>query len=241
MSSVGLALRPERYDALAVEHIPSKYWLRESELYASKWWDYRPMHPMQATYLFVDAYKRAYKAAYARRSDTEYAKWLKVFAKDDFLEGAASTRTALWLARQQADEIGCSYDFFCTRAMHYAERRDWAMLPRPQAMYSNKPMYQSDLTIAQHVERLWAEKVKTELMYSTDAFYQAENFVNNIHQREHQRMLIGRIQHNPNRAMLVADLVYEQRVLLPEVVESALPGGKQLLERAKSFIVEHTE
>lgn len=237
MSSVGLALRPERYDALAVENIPSKYWLRESELFGSKWWDYRIMHPMQATYYFVDAYKRAYKVAYGRRQDTEASQWLKVFAKDDFLEGAASTRTALWLARQQADEIGCPYNFFCSRAMHYAERRDWAMLPRPQAMYSNKPMYQSDMTIAQVVEREWETKCKTELTYSTADFYLTDNFVNNVHQRQHQRMLIERISNNPSKVMMIANLVYEQQILLEAVVKEALPDGSDLLERAKAYIV----
>lgn len=237
MSNVGLALRPERYDALAVEHIPPQYWQSESELFATKWWDYRIMHPMQATYHFVSAYKRAYKAAYGRRQDTEASQWLRVFAKDDFLEGAASTRTALWLARQKADEIGCTYDFFCGRAMYYAERRDWAMLPRPQAMYSNKPMYQSDMTIAQVVERTWEKRCKDELMYSTADFYRSANFVNNIHQRQHQAMLIERIRNNPNKAMLVASLVYDQQVLMERVVESSLPDGSSLLERAKVYIV----
>jgi uncharacterized protein YqcC (DUF446 family) len=237
MSSVGLALRPERYDALTVENIPPKYWSAESELYQSKWWDYRIMHPMQATYHFVDAYKRAYKAAYARRSDSEGAKWLRVFAKEDFLEGASSTRTALWLARQQADEIGCGYDFFCTRAMHYAERRDWTMLPRPQAMYSNKSMFADDLTIAQHVERLWQQKCGTEIMYSTNEFYRVEHFVNNIHQRQHQRMLLDYIVKTPNKVLMLSTFIYEQRLLDEALVETALPNGSALIERARALFV----
>jgi hypothetical protein len=237
MSSVGLALRPGRYDALTVENIPSKYWQREPELYEGKWWDYRMMHPMQATYHFVDAYKRAYKAAFARRSDSEGAKWLKVFAKDDFLEGASSTRTALWLARQQADEIGCPYDFFCTRAMHYAERRDWAMLPRPQAMYSIKPMFDNDLTIAQHVERLWASKCSTELMHSGSDFYKTDHFINNIHQRQHRRMLMEYLIRVPNKALMLSTLVYEQQLLDEATVISTLPGGNALLERAKALFM----
>jgi hypothetical protein len=237
MSSVGLALRPERYDALAIEYIPAKYWLNESALFGSKWWDYRMMHPMQATYHFVQAYKQAYKRAYSRRADSETAHWLKVFRHDDFLEGAASTRTAFWLARQQADEIGCPYDFFCTRAMHYAERRDWAMLPRPQAMYSIKPMFKDDLTIAQHVERLWAEKCRTELMHSTADFYHTTEFVNNVHQRQHQRMLLTYLRNAPNRVLMLASLVYGQCVLSEQAVASALPDGSELLQRAKSYSV----
>lgn len=237
MSSVGLALRPERYDALTVEHIPTQYWLRESELYAGKWWDYRPMHPLQATYHFVAAYKRAYQAAYARRADTESAKWLKVFAHDDFLEGAASTRTALWLARQKADEIGCPYDFFCTRAMHYAERRDWSMLPRPQAMYSNKPMYSDDLTISQAVERLWAKKCQAEFVYSTDEFYKQGEFVNNIHQRQHRQHLLARLRTDPNRTILTSSLIYDQGLLDEAAVIDTLPDGNALVERAKALSV----
>lgn len=237
MSSVGLALRPERYDALAVEHIPAKYWASESELYGCKWWDYRPMHPMQATYHFVEAYKEAYKRAYSRRHDSEYAKWLKVFSREDFLEGAPSTRTALWLARQKADEIGCPYSYFCSKAMHYAERRDWAMLPRPQAMYSIKPMFESDLTIAQYVEREWQEKCRTEFLHSEAEFYRTDNYTDNIHQRQHQRMLIGRLCTMPNKLILLADLVYAQRLLSEATVSAALPDGSDLLERAKLYVV----
>lgn len=237
MSHAGLALRPERYDMLTVEHIPAKYWQSESSLYESKWWDYRPMHPMQATYHFVAAYKDAYKRAYARRHDSEYAKWLKVFAKDDFLEGASSTRTALWLARQKADEIGCPYSYFCSKAMHYAERRDWAMLPRPQAMYSIKPMFDSDLTIAQYVERQWQEKCRTEFVYATGEFYRADAFVNNIHQRQHQRMLLRHLENAPNKILLLADLLYSQKLLNEDVVIASLPSGSDLVERAKMYAV----
>lgn len=237
MSSVGLALTPQRYDALTVEHIPAKYWARESELYKGKWWDYRIMHPLQATYHFVQAYRAAYKVAYARRTDSEAAKWIRVFQHDDFLEGAPSTRTALWLARQQADEIGCPYTFFCNRAMHYAERRDWAMLPRPQAMYSTRPMYQSDLTIAQYVERQWQERCRVEIMHAESDFYRVENFVNNVHQRQHQRMLIERVRHLPQRVTLIGSFVYDQRLLLEEFVCELLPDGNELLARAKSLFV----
>lgn len=237
MTSVGLALKPERYDALAVEFIPPQYWTPESELFASKWWDYRTMHPMQATYHFVDAYKRAYKRAYSRRQDSEHAKWLKVFAHDDFTEGAASTRTALWLARQRADKIGCSYDFFCSLAMHYAERRDWTMLPRPQAMYSDKPMFEGDHTISDVVQAAWAKKQQTELMYSTQEFYRVENYCQNPHQRDHQRMLLKRLGSSPNRAPLVATLVFEHRVVFEDAVKQAITDGELLIKRAQRYIV----
>lgn len=235
MAAVGLALHPERYDALTVECIPERYWRGESKLYKSKWWDYRPMHPMKATYHFVEAYKSAYKRAFSRRADSEAARFLKVFAHDDFLEGAASTRTALWLARQAADEIGCPYDFFCARAMHYAERRDWAMLPRPQAMYSTKPMYESDMTIRQHVEKCWIQKCKDEVMYSRDDFYHFDSFVNNAHQREHQRFLVERLATAPNAPILAAHLMFDAKVLHPSFVETALPDGSTLVERAKNY------
>lgn len=237
MSTIGLALRPERYDALTVEHIPPKYWLKESALCKSKWWDYKIMHPMQATYHFVAAYKEAYKAAYGRREDTEQSRWLKVFAKEDFLEGAASTRTALWLARQKADEIGCPYSFFCSRAMHYAERRDWTMLPRPQALYSDSPMFESDKTIAQVVEAAWHEKNKIEVVYSTDDFYKIDNYVLNIHQRQHQLALLERVRTAPNKALLLSSLIFEHRLLFEEVVIQTLPGGNALVERAKDYFV----
>lgn len=235
VTPVGLALRPERYDSLTVQHIPAKYWISESQRFAGKWWDYRIMHPMQATYHFANAYKIAYQRAMAQRDDWERAQHLIGLRHDDFLDCAASTRTALWIARQAADQVGCPYSFYCSNAMQYAQRRDWQNLPRPQALYSQAPMFEQDLSIIDYITQRWTQRCKDELQYSREPFYRVEHFASNPHQIEHQRMLLKFVKSRASKSILLATLVYEDQVLSEAVVKAAFEDGGNLLLAAEKY------
>lgn len=155
------------YDKLVINKISPERTSPEPELYQLKWWDYRLMHPAQATYFFTDAYVKAARDYYARNLDSETAAFRKPFSgKDIFIDQptplgkrglplkskallkrlnvTVKTLNALWKARQQADRMGIPYDLYCQFAMQYAEKHMWKHALLPSHLYITKAV-QSDL------------------------------------------------------------------------------------------------
>src|SRR5690554_2626742 len=129
--TVGLNLTALEYDTLACQHIRPDLLQLEAGLYQTKWWDYRIMHPMEATYHFAQAYVQAVKAAVRKRIDLYVSINCKPLKDQDFLKCSRHVITGLWKARQEADRHGIPYDFWCSKAMKYAQDRDWRYLPKP--------------------------------------------------------------------------------------------------------------
>ena len=111
----------------------------ETELFSTKWFDYRNMHPLVATCLFSEIYK------------VEYARIMLTHGRDDFQRAPFRTglkrvayqdhgmgvKTSLWRARQFADKYCCSYDYYISTMLSVAAQRLWANLPRPQHLWQD--------------------------------------------------------------------------------------------------------
>lgn len=150
------------YDALAISSIKPDLCDEEPDLYLTKWWDYRLLHPTQSTYLFADAYIAASRVYAKRNLDLEYGKVFKpypgkdLFAKKELLytptgkvkqksgrdayspAASKTTISGLWRARQMADRYGIPYRFYCESAIEYTEKGIWHRLPSPSHLYSTK-------------------------------------------------------------------------------------------------------
>ncbi len=105
--------------------LPGDWTEPERWLMTSKWFDYRFMHPVQATYLFTDAYRRVYKQMYATTFDRDRADYVKgIKAEDPFdLSKRNTDRAGLWKARQMADGLCMPYDLYIGIAMHWSLRK----------------------------------------------------------------------------------------------------------------------
>lgn len=194
----------------------------ESSLYQTKWWDYRPLHPLAATYRFTLAYHDAYVRAYAKRKDVNAAKFVNPLKENNFLRGSTQAVTGFWRARQFADRLGTPYDFYCTRAMEYAAVCDWPYLPQPHILYSSKSKNQHGSMLEFIVEK-WDKAQESRIFTAESDFYRVENFIGNIHQIEHQRHLVRCLEKYRGNKVHLADLwVNEQKILLGEVVEQKL-------------------
>ncbi len=132
-------MSPAQWDREVLRHIPLKSRLEEAELYLTKWWDYRPLHPAHATTLFAQAYGEAWRRAFVRRRGSEQDHWrlistpFRTMDWNPFMEVQARAR-AFWKARRYCDEAGMPYDFYCYQFMDKAENY-FEDLPRPQEMY----------------------------------------------------------------------------------------------------------
>lgn len=128
-----------QWDRDVIRKIPLKQRQDEAELYQTKWWDYRPIHPGHATALFAQAYGQAWRQAYDRRDGEDSERWDLVSYPfldrnwNPFIEAQARAR-GYWKARRYCDEAGMPYEFYCQQFFSKAEDY-FEDLPRPQEMY----------------------------------------------------------------------------------------------------------
>ena len=128
-----------QWDREVLRHIPPHHRSEEAELYLSKWWDYRPLHPAHATTLFAHAYGKAWRQAHDRRNGCNSERWDLVSYPfigrewNPFIQAQARAR-GFWKARRYCDEAGMPYDFYCQQFFDKAEDY-FDELPRPQQMY----------------------------------------------------------------------------------------------------------
>lgn len=236
MEIVGTNLTRQAYEALAIRYVKPALFKGESDLYATKWWDYRPWHPLQATYHFAHAYKLAMRRAIMQRTDLYRGLNAKGLAHEDFLQCSPATITGMWKARQVADGIGCPYDFYCSQAMKYAQKRDWQYLPSPQQLYPKAPKFADDIGMVDEIILAWRDRTVTRIVSAESSFFQADAYIGNQHQIEHQAHLVQALRNHPHKCLLLASMVYEQKILLPEVAEKAF--GNDTLRAARRFVDE---
>lgn len=192
----------------------------EAQLYDSKWWDYKMLHPLEATEKFVEAYVKARQAAFSRRIDKFRAPYVKVLEREHFLECKKNVITGFWRSRRKVDEVGIPYDFWCTHAIKYAERRDWKNMPHPWQLTGTKPKFEDDISMSDYVISQWLESTRTRFHYSTHDYYKSENYRSTPHQSKHQIAILRHIMSKPKslQTMLIADFAITERLLNHDAV-----------------------
>lgn len=135
---VGQGLDVSIYDAIATLRVQPALLKQERALLDTKWWDYRLLHPTEATYCFIGTYSRIFKEAYARDIDWSEAtkRTVQGYRYPDQLKHAPKGHVTMWWkARQAADAIGARYSVFIRSIFSYAKDQGWPEYPRPQHLY----------------------------------------------------------------------------------------------------------
>ena len=157
----------DHYEILTINNIPKKDRKNESELMQTKWFDYRIMHPMYATYYFYHLYVKAYQAFWRKSINSESASFIFPFkgeARLDFLK--AREKLSIWRLRQSADMLGIRYEFFLTTAfnkMHRMQAGGRVIAPRP-AMF-NKEEFLAEILLS------WEEMQRTSLQTACSPYF----------------------------------------------------------------------
>lgn len=177
--------------------IKSEWLAVEAALYRGKWFDYRFLNPVQATYIYAHEYVKAYRQAFRTNMDYARAEFVKPLDIERlFVEPAAPSRFAdeteekwqkrlkehakkvkshklrtsgIWRGRQVADAMGMPYKVYLELAFHWALRY-WqqANLPRPQQLYSDLIVDRATID--------WETRQKDEFFYSTLPQYGNYNY-----------------------------------------------------------------
>lgn len=236
----------------------------EAALYRGKWFDYRFLNPVQATYLYAHQFVKAYRQAFATNIDGAAAKHVrpldveKLFvepeqAQDEtpknFRKRVASHRmrtAGIWRGRMVADAMGMPYDVYLELAFHWTLRY-WQQrhLPRPSQLYSDLVVDRATIE--------WDARQQDQLFYSTlpqyrnEAFAEASELIANndrfegtvLHsQNQHHEWILDQcLGERSNGLALLAQVVFRDRVLPIEKVRARLDDHR--FERFLSF--QHNE
>lgn len=207
----GLGLAPEKYDVLMAKHADKKMRAIEADLMTSKWFDYRFLHPVAATYLYAYHYKEQYKAAFGRYFDARQVHRAKTLKKhyDLFLNSAADI-TAIWRGRQAADALGVPYNLYIRWAidarMNYWQR---GSLPLASHLYSQ--------LVTDKVPEKWDDYRNGFLMLGEHEAYHSVNYSGLPMQDEHVDWVIEQARKQPS-VLFALQAAYRRGVITPDQI-----------------------
>lgn len=228
-------------EEMIARHIPLSLMKGESELFGTKHWDYRFMHPAKATQLFAQHYAIAKKRALQRRVDVYIGHNHRPLKAASVFDLAKSHVTGFWKARRQADQLGIPYDFYCEQAMQFADVARWQNLPGPIQLYSSKVpehLQTTDYAVSmvEFIGQRWLERCKTSFPYATHEAYLVEHYANGSEQNKYLNALFALID-SAQRKDAVAAMLIEKGQLSRALIEKVYPrSGKALADRAERFL-----
>lgn len=209
---------PQRENELQrIQNISSALSQREPALYSKKWWDYRLLHPTQATYLFAHHYRQSLRLTMDHRVDRSklrFVRGLREFTFDQDLNKAFVT--GMWKARQTADEHGVPYDTWCFGAMKYAEKNLWKYPPKPCHLYGSSVKEEHahfKTSMLDFILKRWVDTLGNSMKTATSNFYTVPAYCGHPYQFAHMKFLKGQLLVAPHPAFAVAELMYEKNIL----------------------------
>lgn len=198
--------------------IDSKLWLKEPELAATKWFDYRMDDPVTATEKFAQSYLETFKHFHERYRDHDEAELKRPLKSTVLTELEATVVTGLWKARQKADEFGIPYDKYIYKAFEALYSRGYKKFPRPNQLYSEP--------VIEAVEAFMKGATKPSFNSVCDERYLSENFRNSVSQEELASTIIDSYTSSEYASINATNLsiaIFDQNILPRHIAKEALP------------------
>lgn len=223
-------LRFEHYEILTISNIKRADLKIETELMSKKWFDYRIMHPLMATYYFFHLYTEAYKNFWRQNINYEQADFVKPMRKYvDFLD-STQERNTIWRLRQMVDARGMRYEFFFTSAMKHLHKMIFngrIMPPRPSMLKSEE--------LFEKVYADWLAISESVTQYACSPYFNVANYSNSVVQRDYEDYLIKQIKSKRLPQYALSYCLYEKECLRIERVisEFSLDVVQEAINEAK--------
>lgn len=236
-----------------------KDWIEmEASLYGAKWFDYRFMNPVQATYLYAHEFIRFYRMCASKNYSSKNGDFRQpimggdLFAmperKEDETKASFEKRlkrkklqiSGIWRGRQFADAMGMPYAEYLEFAFHWT-MRFWkqAYPPRPTQMYTDLVL---DRTASAWDERQGSMLFFSKLpQYLNPAYEKLSLALKDPHfegkalksQNAHHEWLFAQLVRRHDDPELYARLIWQLQVLPEEKVKGRI--GDEAFERVKHF------
>jgi len=210
-------------EVLVFQHIPDHLRREEPTLRRSCWYDYRRLHPVQATHLFAHHYNLAYGRAALIAQGRGGGK-MRGFKGGDFLQ--SREKLQFWRLRQTVDALGMPYDFFLNAAMDWYIAAGWVNIPRPCHINTNEEM-------AAHIVLKWEEWCNASMQWAADERYRVENWFGHDDQIAYEQFMIRQIGRRANPQFALHTALYQARSVR---IETAIREfGTDVVQKAISL------
>lgn len=179
----------------------------------NRWFDYERLHPLQATYYFVECYRRISKSLSKRYFGVESAGC----RYEDFLK--SQEKTSFWAARGFCDIYGIEYPWFIYTMTEYLleSGKFKNRLPRPQHLVNLDEESAAML-------RLWEMKCDGEVLkFASDPYYKVANWEGHEKQIAHEQFLIRQVKQKRVKHFALASLIYKDQILRFETAAKEFP------------------
>jgi len=173
------------FNEIIADKIGKERLRHEANLFRSKWFDYRFLHPAQATQQFAIQYCRVFKQHFAATFGKNEAALKEGLSAWVVAEMSSRELSSLWRARQYADAAGAKYEFYIKHAMEHLSAQGWKRVPRPNQLISKH--------LAVLIRRKWMEHTRSILTHATVEQYRIEHFRGGLAQVAHHEWLIKEI------------------------------------------------
>lgn len=114
------------YDRIALSLIKPSHLKIEDELFGTKWFDYRMLHPTEATFYFAHVYLQILREQWARDVDYREAEHRASLPDNRVIFKEPKAANNWWKARQAADACGARYSVFIRGIFVYARDNGWS-------------------------------------------------------------------------------------------------------------------
>lgn len=214
-------------EILAIGAVDHKLLQPEAKLMTRKWFDYRQLHPVAATYLMAHHYNRAYGDFIGKALSVD-RRFTKAFKGGDVMQ--VHEMRSFWRLRQAIDERGMRYEFFLRRAMDWYIDRGWGKKapspPRPAHILNNDELLVD-------MENAWVLDARAKIHYASSPRFHVSQWVAAPDQLAYQEHLIESIKRRPHPRFALHAALYVVEHLR---IEAALENFE---ERVVAEAIEH--
>jgi len=218
----GSSLTWDDYEMLALARISEPHRRDETALFQTKWFDYRHLHPVAATYMYADRYAQAVRDIFAQTKDRDEALAVVPFAPSDVFQ--CNELIGFWLARQALDRLGIRYEFALRFAMNRFALRGWSYFPRPNQLYTEELLLDT--------RDAWNKECAHSLQIAKHHRFTAQHYIAHRDQIDYQAWLVKQIQtrEHPHRPIsrLLSEKLISKNVINDVFGEKVLNKAMQL-------------
>lgn len=192
----------------------------ESLIINTRWFDYSRLHPLQATYYFVECYRRII----SQLSQKYFGK--PIYSKHkDFLK--SREKNGYWMIRHFCDENGFCYPWFIYTMIEYRLNQGQFKnyIPRPQHLRPNEDELKA-------LKQLWENKFNGELITaSIDPYFTTPQWEDMPIQILHEDLIVNQIKKKRIKTYALSNLIYERKLLREERAVEEFPEDMKYVKK----------
>lgn len=188
-----------------VSHRENEAWLM-----GRRWFDYRDMHPVAATYLYAHHYLEQTRKFYMQCIDARTVNEARAFTPDDIF--MSRDLTSMWLARRSADSMGIPYPFILQFAQDRFLSRLQSRFPRPNQLYGEE--FEID------VDAAWKQRLGIQLTYSTQPRFKASAWRAELPQAQHVKFVVDQVKRRPGPHFRILARLFNEDVLAARLIKN---------------------